>query len=370
MIEALYIHIPFCDHICSYCDFPKLVIDRDAQDAYIRALIAELRSYGDDLGDVRTVYVGGGTPSWLKKDLWSVLMDRLRKYVDVSALDEFTVEANPLHIDPAWVNLWSDACVTRVSLGVQSMQTQTLATLGRRHTPDDVRHAIETLRKTSDIDVNLDFMHGVPGQSMADVRVDLDEIADLKPDHVSYYGLILEKGTILDHRLKKNIIRMPEDDLATTMIETVNDRLKRLGYRHYEISNFALKGKTSHHNLAYWRLKPYLGIGMGASSQAYGRRFKNDDTLDGYVKRVRTTGRGVMRDEAFDPAQEYVLLGLRTDTGIDKEAFRKRFGVAVFEMFPKLQTYVDRRHLVSDDKRLYLTESGMTVSNRIFLSLF
>jgi len=370
MIEALYIHIPFCEHICHYCDFPKLVIDQDKQDAYVKALITELSFYKNDLGALKTIYVGGGTPSWLKKVLWKRLIASMENIVDFNQIKEFTVEANPIHVDREWMTLWKDSYVTRISLGVQSTQEKTLKVLGRRHRQEDIRRAVGLLTADGAFDLNLDFMHGVFEQTLEDVRADLEYVSKTKPTHISYYGLILEEGTILDHKDKQGLIRLPDEDLAVSMIETVNQSLRRMGYRHYEISNYCLDGKESLHNLAYWRMKPYLGVGMGASSQAFGRRFKNDDRLFGYINRVKQTNRGVVKNEPYDAMQEYVLMGLRTKTGIDLSSFVRRFKVDVFKAYPGLDRFLDGPFLKADRGRLYLTETGMMVSNQIFLSLF
>lgn len=334
------------------------------------ALITELSFYKDDLGSIQTIYVGGGTPSWLKKDLWERLIARLETILDISRIKEFTVEANPLHVDPEWINLWKRSRVTRISLGVQSAQKSTLQMLGRRHGREDVRRAVDLLTADDAFDLNLDFMHGVFDQTLDDVRGDLDYVSKTKPSHISYYGLILEEGTILDYKVKKGLIQMPDEDLAVSMNETVNRSLRRMGYHHYEISNYALPGKESLHNLAYWRMKPYLGIGTGASSQAFGRRFRNDNRFWGYISRVEETNRGVVHDEAYDAMQEYVLMGLRTKDGIDLSAFSRRFETDVFKAYPRLHHQVDGVLLKTDQDRLYLTEAGMMVSNQIFLSLF
>jgi len=369
MIKGLYIHIPFCDQICTYCDFCKMVASKDTQRAYMKGLIKELEYYDDLIQHIETIYIGGGTPSILEDDLMNGFLDELDMMVDMRRIKEYTVEANPNDVNETWLKMLKDHHVTRISMGVQTMNEDLLKFLGRTHNQETVNHAIDLLQATK-LDFNLDFLYAIPGQSKEMLLTDLDYIASFNPDHVSYYSLILEDKTILNYLINKHKVEDFDDDLARDFGETIEKRLKHLGYHQYEFSNFAKPGCESKHNLIYWNLEEYLGIGLNASSQFNNTRMINPSRISVYLEEIKDKSLTMHRLERFNPKQEYLLVGLRKTEGIDIEAYKSRFRKDPFVLYPGLKKHLDNHLLEISDGYLRFTKEGMYLSNQVFMELF
>jgi len=292
MAKGLYLHLPFCRSICTYCDFPKLAGASDKIEGYIRSLSREMEAYPEEFVDLETVYLGGGTPSAIGLPALSALFSALEKRVDFSRIREFTIEANPQDVTPDFVRLIRDHHVNRVSLGVQTSHSRLLRILGRSEERQCVEDAVRILRAGGIANLNLDFIYAIPSQTLAELRADLNYAASLRPEHLSFYSLILEEKTQLMHDVRHGLIQMADEDLEADMFEMVMDTLPAKGYAHYEISNFARPGFPSAHNMIYWNVREYLGLGMGAHSQTGIRRFHNFATLSAYQDAVDRTGKG------------------------------------------------------------------------------
>ncbi|HWM13474.1 MAG TPA: radical SAM family heme chaperone HemW [Gaiellaceae bacterium] len=310
-VRHLYVHLPFCAHRCGYCDFVTLVGRSSGHAAYVEALLAELRLEAPLLpGELETVFLGGGTPTFTEPGA----LARLLAALPTPPSAEVTVEANPETVTPALASLLRIRGVTRVSLGAQSFQTELLAVLERRATPDAVRRAFYHLRDAGFDNISLDLVYGIPGQSSSDLERDLAEAIALGPEHLSCYELEAKPGTRFTHAHGEELAR--QADAMEGYFEIVVRTLRGAGYRWYETANFCLPGRQARHNLAYWHGRDYLGLGIGAVSTVDGLRWRNRPSLGGYVGALAGGRRPPREDEPLEPAvrsRERLMLGLRLD---------------------------------------------------------
>ncbi|MGE4571381.1 MAG: radical SAM family heme chaperone HemW [Candidatus Izemoplasmatales bacterium] len=368
MIKGLYIHIPFCDQICTYCDFCKMVTSTHNKKEYMKALVKEMEYYSDLLEHIETIYIGGGTPSSIDDDLMDAFLDELDILVDMTHIKEFTIEANPNDITPNFLEILRKHHVTRVSMGVQSMSEDLLRFLGRTHTDEIVEHAIDLI-KTSGLNFNLDFLYAIPGQSLEDLKKDLDYIKKFKAHHISYYSLILEDRTVLNYLINKHKVEDFPDDLAREYGELIDIELEKLGYHKYEFSNYAKAGYESKHNLIYWNLEEYLGIGLNASSQFNNTRMINPTKLSVYLKGIQDKSLTMHNIEDFNPKLETLLVGLRKTEGISMSAYKERFKKGVFDIYPQLKKFLDSNLLEIQGDYLRFTSEGIYLSNQVYVDI-
>ena len=320
--EGLYIHVPFCFHKCHYCDFYSIVEnDTDRHNHFVERLLEEFDALAALPGAPplapRSIFIGGGTPTFLHPDAWRSLAQGLDRRIDRHRLAEFTVEANPETVEPPLMGLLVDLGVNRISLGAQSFQPRLLKALERWHDPAGVARAVATARRGGIGRVNIDLIFAIPGQELTELDADLDAALALEPDHLSYYGLTYEPHTALTRRLERGQVQPIDDDLAAAMYERILDRLEAAGYVHYEISNWARPGHTCHHNLLYWHDADWLGVGPSAASHIGGQRWKNAPHLGLYLA---SRGLPPAQDvELPDPARaigERLMMGLRLRDGV------------------------------------------------------
>lgn len=336
--RSLYIHVPFCFHKCHYCDFYSFVDSRDRQPAFVEALVRELDGLAAHAGALETVFVGGGTPSLLRPELWERLLGALRERFDLRSLAEFTVECNPETVTPELMRTLAGGGVGRVSVGAQTFDPRHLRTLERWHEPRSVERALSLARDAGIARRSIDLIYAIPGQSMEDLERDLDALAALARDpgleHVSCYALTYEPNTPMTVRMERGDFDPADEDLEARMMERVRERLAGEGLARYEISNFARTPEAqSLHNLAYWRQRSWLAAGPSASAHLrLGRtalgshRYRNAPRLTDWMEGVERTGFSPIADwEGPDPARllrETIMLGLRLDEGLDAEALR------------------------------------------------
>lgn len=366
----MYVHIPFCRKICTYCDFPKLVAPLSYQREYIDLLIQEIRHYHERLPEVRTVYIGGGTPSGLEPGLLDTLLSEISRHVLAERLQEYTVEFNPEDITPVKVEIMKKHHVSRISVGVETFNPALAMTIGRSDPTTILASGLEILRNNNITNYSFDLLYGLPGQKAEAVAYDLDKALSLEPKHISYYSLILEPRTKLEHDWRNHLVSFPDEEELVKMSDLIDTRLDQSGFKRYEISNYAKEGYESKHNLIYWRLEEYLGLGMGASSQIDNRRFHNARQLKAYMESVRKQGSGYEADEPFEPDKELVMLGLRLVEGLEKGRFEARFKLSIFERFPDMKVHLLNGLLQEDDQRIWLSKRGMDLSNYVLSSLF
>ncbi|GFK92418.1 Oxygen-independent coproporphyrinogen-III oxidase-like protein YqeR [Fundidesulfovibrio magnetotacticus] len=367
----LYVHVPFCAAKCRYCAFASQPLDMDALESWGRAVAAEAAHYGRILGrpEVETVYLGGGTPSLMPAWAFDRLMESLKRHFNIPADIEFTLEANPDSArDTDLMRLWREAGVNRVSLGVQSLQGEELALLGRPHTLADVHTAVQRLRAQGLPNLSVDLIWGLPGQRLRFWMENLKAAVRLGPDHISAYGLTLEPGTPLAEAVEAGAMAPVGEDEAARMYVQGGDFLEEQGFLHYEISNFARMGFASRHNQGYWEGKDYLGLGPSAVSTLQGRRWENPRAVSDYVQAARDKAWG--RDaETLDPqvrARELLMLALRTSRGMRLADYRRLTGRDLAGTEAKLLGALRQKDLIRiKDGTLRLTRQGMLVSNLI-----
>lgn len=328
-VRSLYLHVPFCAHKCHYCDFYSLVDTQDRQEAFVERLIRELHGLAPFAagGPLRTLFVGGGTPSLLRVELWEKLLGTLAGQFDLSEIrggrGEFTVECNPESVSQELLKMLRTGGVDRISMGAQSFHKAHLKTLERLHNPENVAPAIAMARDAGIERLSVDLIFGVPGQTLDDWRRDLDAALALGTEHLSCYNLTYEQGTAMTARLKRGEFVPADEDVEVDMYELTVDHLASAGLRRYEISNYSKPGREAQHNLAYWRQEEWLAAGPSASGHVGGWRWKNLPRLDDYLRASADGLPEVADSEAPDAARalrERMWTGLRLWEGLDKAA--------------------------------------------------
>lgn len=366
--RGLYVHIPFCVKKCSYCDFCSYSYSSiDWRDKYIDVLCEEIASYKKDNLAIDTIFFGGGTPSLLTPTEFCKIADVIKESFRVLPGCEFTVEANPRTLDREKLTAFVNSGVNRLSIGLQSIHKNELKILGRIHDYDDFLASYRLAEECGINNLNVDLMYGIPEQTKESFLQTLEQIASLSPDHISLYGLILEEGTPLyDRRCQ---IAFPTQDEECDMYYLATDYLGSLGYSHYEISNYARRGRECAHNLKYWRDREYIGVGLAAYSYYKNLRFGNSDRIDEYLSGCfGLKDREELSNE--DRAYEYVMLGLRLAEGISLSEYKSRFGMDfILGREKKLDKLCKAGYLIISSDRLSLTEKGFYVSNSIINEL-
>jgi len=362
---GLYIHIPFCRSKCAYCDFYSLPHREEAMDNYRAALSARLSQLAPQAANRRvdTVYFGGGTPSYFGAKRLAALLTQVRSLYRLAPDAEITLEANPDSADEVALSLLRQSGFNRLSLGVQSVDDALLKRIGRPHTFAQARRAVSDARRADFANVSLDLIYGLPGQDLSGWQSTLERVLALEPDHLSCYGLKVEEGTPLHARVLAGE-QLPDDDAQVDMYLWAVERLEGAGFVQYEISNFARPGFASRHNLRYWQLRPYLGFGPGAHSDFNGRRFSLARDLERCLSGewVRDT------EEAISPrerASEYLMLGLRTARGVEKEEYQKICGGDFAPIEECLTLFARHGWARRTGERWRLTPEGFLLSNQL-----
>ncbi len=367
---GLYVHIPFCDSKCGYCDFFSIVVKTCPTAPLVQSLVQELGTrlpVADH--QIETVFFGGGTPTVLPTDELRIILDALQRVVDLSLVREFTVEANPATIDDEKAGLLHGSGVTRVSMGAQSFLPSELAVLERLHTPDDIAPSVAALRRAGIPQLNLDLIFGIPGQTLATWSESLAKAIDLDPDHIACYGLTYEPGTRLtaQRRLKK-VIPTPESLEAEMHLFTI-DALGRAGFAQYEISNYAKPGFECKHNINYWRNGPCVSVGPSATGCFDGRRYKNIANVTQYVAMMNEFGHAEAEIEAIDTPMlitEMIMMQLRLVQGLCIADFHLRTGSdPLTQLQPQLDRMVDLGFIVVSDTHIALTGKGQLVGDAV-----
>ena len=371
---GIYIHVPFCRSKCMYCDFYSLPTKDDKlMENYLSAICAHIKEAGALAPNhkVDTIYFGGGTPSFFGAEGMATILTAIRRGFDVSNDAEITFEANPDSVSEHLLRRLKAEGFNRVSLGVQTDDDELLSKLGRPHDYAQVISAVKRIRKAGFRNLSLDLMYGLPGQSLHAWKSTLDNVLTLNPDHVSCYGLKVEEGTPL-YKLK-DFAQLPDDDTQADMYTAAVETLRSRGYRQYEISNFAKKGRVSRHNLKYWNGEEYLGFGPDASSDFAGKRFKIVRSLPEYIAGIKKGGKVIEDVQEVPPrerAGEYLMLRLRTVAGISAQEYEKQFLLPFAPLETILEKYRERHYVsISESGRYHLTPEGFLISNSIISDL-
>lgn len=373
-MAGLYIHIPFCESKCIYCDFYSMVNNNHLIDKYIDVLLIEADERKNELNSetLTTVYLGGGTPSLLSSTQLSKLVNGLKKVFDFSAVEEFTIEVNPDDVTPEYIQQAKLLGINRVSMGVQSFSDEDLRFINRRHTAKQATDAIHIIKEAGIDNISIDLIYGIPGQNIEIWKNNVDTAISLSVQHISAYTLMYEEGSRLSVMRSLGKIKEVDDDVVAAMYDYLVAQLKSNGYTHYEISNFALPGFHSRHNSSYWNLTPYLGLGVAAHSfDGTVRRF-NPSNLKIYLDAL---GEGKLCVEAEKIAKaekydEYVMLRLRTADGIDADELMHRFGEEYYQFFiKKAKSLVSEGSLINENGRYYIPENHIMISDNITCDL-
>ena len=391
---SLYIHIPFCQTKCPYCDFNTYAKIEHLMPSYIDALCKELLLWSSVLKPypIRTIFFGGGTPSYLPTDDLKRILDLATKNFE-SDTSEITIEVNPNDIEDANINGLMDMGINRISMGTQSFQDSILKTLGRTHSADTAINCYKKLRDKGFDNISLDLMYGIPYQTLKDWKDSLKIVSQLEPDHLSLYCLTLEKHTPMQRMTDIGELEFADDDLAADMYILCEEFLGDKGYEQYEISNWSKPNKESEHNLRYWMNKPFLGVGPGAHSYLFKNRFNNVKSPNTYIAKYLGSAGLVSGSDYFDNGRdllseipsieniepidkrlemaETMMLGLRLNRGIKGIEFENRFGVSVADIFGEIiKDLIEKELLICSNDIYKLTQKGRLLGNEVFSRLF
>ena len=380
---SLYIHIPYCISKCPYCDFNSHVVADIPEAKYTDSLLRELEHFGNSREwqgrTVQSIFFGGGTPSTFKPASIGKLLAWVAATFPIDLECEITMEANPGTVDSEFFAGYRDAGVNRISVGVQSFQPRLLKFLGRIHSADEARRALEIVKQSGFDNFNLDLIFANPGQTIAELEADLDAALKIQPPHLSAYNLTFEEGTPFHHEYRNGRMKSLCEDEEIAMAELIETKLAEAGLRRYEISNYARPDCHSRHNVNYWRYGDYLGIGAGAHSyinvnsrELSGQRWSNEKNPARYMTLVNETRRAVVEREELDftkAAGEFMFLGLRMTEGISIEAFSSRFGKPPAEFYSQISNWLEGNLLVEEEGYLRFSQKGMLLANSIFVEL-
>lgn len=362
----LYVHIPFCVRKCQYCDFLSGPSDEETKDRYIEALLKEIRAaeHTEDY-EIVSVFIGGGTPSALKAEAIASVMRTLQEKFFFCEDAEVTIEANPGTVDPEKLTIYRNVGINRLSLGLQSTDAEELKLLGRIHSYEEFLKSYEWAREAGFSNINIDLMFAIPGQTGEAWRQHLYQVAELNPEHISAYSLIIEEGT----PFAEQNLDLPDEDTEYQMYEDTAEILERYGYRQYEISNYAKQGYMCRHNAGYWQRLEYLGFGLGASSLYGGMRFSNTHQMQEYLKESRNPDQ-IRKDVTVlsrnEQIEEFMFLGLRMTEGISEKKFEENFNVRLMDIYGDiLQKYEETGFMEHIETKWRLTRKGIHVSNHI-----
>ena len=363
---SAYVHIPFCTQICYYCDFSKVFIKNQPVDSYLEHLIEEYDSY--DIKKLRTLYIGGGTPTALSARQLAFLLEKLTDKLDLSYLEELTIEANPGDLDLEKIAVLKDSLVNRVSLGVQTFNDRMLKQIGRSHSEKDIYENIANLKKAGFDNISIDLIYALPKQTMEDVKTNVAKAIALDIPHMSLYSLILENHTVFMNRMRRGKLPLPKEDLEAEMFDYIIAELGKAGFEHYEISNFSKPGFESRHNLMYWDNAEYYGIGAGASGYVDGVRYKNHGPIRHYLQAVEA-GNARVQEEVLtlkEKMEEEMFLGLRKKSGVSKKRFEEKFGLSFEDQYGAVVFELTEQGLLVPDRDIVrMTKQGLFLGDTV-----
>ncbi len=359
MPSSLYIHIPFCKKICTYCDFPKLIYAQDWAFSYVNGLIKDISLLKNEY---ETIYIGGGTPTSLSLDLLDPLLKALRMKLKEGG--EFSIESNPDSLNEETIDCLLKNGVNRLSIGIQTSLDEYLSYLGRTHNFIDAKEAVESAKRKGFENINVDMMYGFSSQTQEELEEDLNNFLSLNVPHISAYGLIIEEGTIL-----KNEHIREETDLQGEYYDIIVSFFRKHGYKRYEVSNFAKEGYECKHNLTYWKDEEYDALGLGASGYANNVRYTYTKSLSSYMRgKAKSYEEKIGKD---DDVKYFLTTNLRLEDGFELETFFIRFGFRFEERYKKEIEKFKREGLLSvDGIRCKATDKGMVLLDRILLEFY
>lgn len=362
---GVYVHIPFCKRKCYYCDFISFCEKDELQEKYINTVIQEIEDFFNLNKNVKikTIYIGGGTPSFIDGKYIEKIMNIFNKENVVEA----TIEVNPGSASLEKLKKYKECGINRLSIGLQSTEDRLLKKIGRIHNYNDFLATYNLAREVGFDNINVDLMIGLPGQTIEDVKSSLNKVIDLNPSHISVYSLIVEENTIIYNLIEQNKIVLPDEELERNMYWYVKNYLELGGYEHYEISNFAKNEKKSLHNLDCWNQKEYVGFGVSAHSYLNRKRFCNIGVLEEYIKDFKNTKEVQEVQSFYETKQEYMLLGLRKIKGVCISDFKNKFGENPIFLFKnELNKLIEEDLLEITTNNIKLTNKGLNFANLVW----
>ena len=381
---GLYIHIPFCKSKCKYCDFVSFSNKENLIEKYVDCIKQEIRDIGisnlydykdgkDNLITLKTIYIGGGTPSVINSNYIKEIINCVRQNIKVEDNAEITIEINPGTVDNEKLKTYKEAGVNRLSIGLQSTDNNTLKRIGRIHTYEDFLNTYNIARQLDFKNINVDLMLALPEQTIQELIDGLKKVIDLNPEHISIYSLILEEGTKLYEEIEKEKkYVLPSDDIERQMYWKTKRMLEDAGYIHYEISNFAKKGFESKHNLSCWNQEEYIGVGAAAHSYSNNVRYSNIDNIEKYISNYEK-GRDIdnlifhEKQNKESKMKEYMMLGLRKIEGVNIHLFKNKFNQDPLSLFkPEIDKLINEKLILIDGSYIKLTDKGLDLANLVW----
>ncbi|MEG2892596.1 MAG: radical SAM family heme chaperone HemW [Clostridium sp.] len=362
-MKSLYVHIPFCARKCLYCDFNSIT-DRSLEDEYIDRLLTEIDKIPEK--KFKTIFIGGGTPTILSIQNLEKLLTKLEKYSPI----EFSIECNPGTLTIDNLTVMKKHGINRLSIGLQSSNNSILKSLGRIHSFEEFLDGYNNARSVGFNNINIDLMFAVPEQSFEMYKETLDKITSLSPEHISAYSLIVEEGTPFYRMNEKGVLKVVDEDIEREMYDYTIEYLQKKGYGWYEISNFAKNKLESQHNIVYWSTTDYYGVGAGAHSYVNRYRYSNPKSIKEYIDFIDSYVDYEDKEYIDDKnaMEEFMFLGLRMIDGISKDEFKKRFNVAIEDIYKEaIDKLVGLSLIYSDETTLKLTRKGVSLSNSVFI---
>lgn len=367
-----YIHIPFCKQKCLYCDFISFASKGEIQERYVKALIKEIENWKikNKNTKIDTIYIGGGTPSYLESKYITQILDTIK--VSMTKNCEVTIEVNPGTVTVQKLEDYKKAGINRLSIGLQSTKDELLKLIGRIHNFEEFLNTYNQARKVGFKNINVDLMIGLPIQTIKDIKESLEKIIELNPEHISVYSLIVEENTPMYNLIKQGKLKLPDEETERNMYWYVKNTLELKGYKHYEISNFAKKGYESIHNLNGWEQKEYRGFGVAAHSYIDNIRFSNIIDMYDYTNNIEQGQfeKNIIiqeRQTEDEKKREYMLLGLRKIEGVSIQEFKNKFiDNPVFVFKEELNKLTNERLIVINDDKIKLTHRGLDLANLVW----
>lgn len=356
-VKSLYIHIPFCSHICAYCDFTKLIYNEEFAKKYVDVLLNEISSY--NLGNLETIYIGGGTPTSLD----DFDFERILRHISplLTSGGEFSIEANVENLTKKKLSLMKKYGVNRLSIGIESTNDETLKSINRHHTFDEAKKVVGLAKEMGFDNINVDLIYGLPGQTKGMLKEDLTNILSLDTDHISIYSLIVSPGTMF---YNKKVTELDEE-LSRDYYDLILTTLREHGYERYEISNFARNGRYSRHNLVYWHNKQYVGVGLGASGYVDNYRYTNTRSLTEYLKGNYIDEKDFIDDKKL--LEEYLLTNLRLEKGFALEDYKETFKEDFIVRFIDVVEPLIKDGLLIIDENVHLSDEGLIILDHVLL---
>lgn len=364
---SAYVHIPFCTQICYYCDFSKVFIKNQPVDDYLTALISEFNYY--NIHDLKTLYIGGGTPTAISAEQLNYLLSNLEKQINLEMLEEFTIEANPGDLTSEKIEVLKKSAVNRVSLGVQTFFDKQLKQIGRSHNEAQIYESIDALKAAGLTNISIDLIYALPNQTMEQVEENVRKAVALDIPHLSLYSLILENHTVFMNKQRRGRLHLPNEDIEADMFTYIIDELEKNGFEHYEISNFTKPGFESRHNLMYWDNVEYYGVGAGASGYLDGVRYRNRGPIQHYLKAIAEHGHSRLGEDILskeEMMEEEFFLGLRKKSGISISHFEAKFGVGFEDRYGQIVAdLVKDGLLIHEDDTIRMTKKGLFLGDTV-----